>query len=282
MKTGIVFLLQLFGCDCSETIIINFTGMQNISSGSGIRSILNFRDAGGLKITGGGVMRKGLIYRSANPDRVNGNDISRLKELGIKTIIDLRGPGESAKRRNLTPDIKLINYPLDFAGITRLKLKPLITRRYNPEEINRVISDLYVELVDAARPVLSKMADLILEPGNVPLLIHCQAGKDRTGILSALLQMIAGADRQEIIGNYMASNDSMVPHYERKLRIRKFLTLGLFPSDAVLHAIKQKHEDILTVLSRVENHYGGIEGYLSGSGFDIAKLQNLRKILVDQ
>ncbi len=256
--------------------------MQNISSGSEISSILNFRDAGGLKIPGGGIMRKGLIYRSANPDRVNGKDIGRLRELGIKTIVDLRGPGESSKRKNGTPGIRVVNFPLDFAGVTRLKLRPLLTRRYDPEEINRVISDLYVELVDAARPVLGKMAELILEPGNVPLLIHCQAGKDRTGILSALLQMIAGADRKEIIRDYLASNDSLIPHFERLLRIRKFITFGLFPSEAVLHAVKQKHEDILTVLARVENHYGGIEEYLSGSGVDASQLKKLREILTEQ
>lgn len=251
-------------------------------SETGISSILNFRDVGGHESSGGRTMKKGVIYRSANPDRINGDDIIKLNKLGIKTIIDLRHPSEFYKKKVEIPGIEIINIPLDFEDVRRQKLKPLIKRKYNPEDINGVISGLYVELVDAIRPVLSRVAELLVEPGSAPLLIHCQAGKDRTGILSALFQLIAGVRKEDIVKDYMASNDYLLPYFEKKLRLRNLITLGLFPSRALLHAIRQKQEDILTVFDRVENHYEGIREYLSGGGFDISKIDTLRDILLEE
>ncbi|NLN31897.1 MAG: tyrosine-protein phosphatase [Bacteroidales bacterium] len=256
--------------------------MKNISADTNIKSVLNFRDAGGLKLTGGGTMRKGLIYRSASPDRISGRDFKKLQALGIKTIADLRDPAEFSKRKVKIPGISIINLPLSFESVTRERLRPLMKRSYDPGAINRVINGLYIDIVDAVRPVLGRTAELILETDNTPLLIHCQAGKDRTGVLSALFQMIAGAERDEIIRDYMASNESMVPHYTKLLRIRRLITLGLFPADSVLHAITQKKEDIITVFDRIDNHYGGINEYFSGSGFDITKTDQLRNILIDK
>lgn len=263
-------------------IFLIFTGMNNIAADTDIRSVLNFRDAGGLKLTNGGRMRRGLIYRSASPDRISRRDFKKLQALGIKTVADLRDPAEFSKRKAELPGIRIINYPLSFESVTRERLVPLMKRRYDAGAINKVINGLYVDIVDAIRPVLGKTAELMLEPGSTPVLIHCQAGKDRTGILSALFQMIAGADRDEIIRNYMASNDSLVPHYEKRLRVRKFITLGFFPADSVLHAVTQKKEDIVTVLDRIEGHYGGIIGYLSGSGFDVSKTDQLKDMLIEK
>lgn len=253
--------------------------MDKITTDTDIRSILNFRDAGGLRTVGGGTMRKGLIYRSANPDKVNQKDITNLKGLRIKTIVDLRDPSEFSSGKAEIPGIEILNIPLKFESVTRQRLMPLLKRKYDPDEIDRVLNGIYVEIVDAMRPVFSTIAAMIPEPDNTPMLIHCQAGKDRTGILIALLQMIADVDREEIIRDYLTSNDSILPHFKRRLKLRKILTLGFFPSEAVLYAVEQKREDILTVIDRVENHYGGIKEYLSGTGYDTSQINKLRDIL---
>lgn len=224
-------------------------------------------------------MRKGLIYRSANPDKVNQIDITNLKGLRIKTIIDLRDPSEFSSGKAEIPGIEILNIPLKFESVTRQRLRPLLKHNYDPDEIDRVLNGIYVEIVDAMRPVFSTIAAMIPEPDNTPMLIHCQAGKDRTGILIALLQMIADVDREEIIRDYLTSNDSILPHFKRRLKLRKILTLGFFPSEAVLYAVEQKREDILTVIDRVENHYGGIKEYLSGTGYDTSQINKLRDIL---
>ena len=255
--------------------------MDKLTSDTDIRSILNFRDAGGLRTTGGGTMRKGLIYRSANPDKVNKKDINKLKGLGIRTILDLRDPSEFSSGKAEIPGINIINITLKFESVTRQRLRPLLKRNYDPDKIDRVLNGVYVEIVDAMRPVFSTIAAMIPEPDNTPMLIHCQAGKDRTGILIALLQMIADVDREEIIRDYLASNDFLMLHFKRRLKLRKVITLGFFPSEAVLHAVEQKREDILAVIDRVDNHYGGIKEYLSGAGYDISQFRRLRDILVE-
>ncbi|NMC40287.1 MAG: tyrosine-protein phosphatase [Bacteroidales bacterium] len=253
--------------------------VENYGDNISFNSILNFRDAGGLSTISGGSVRKGIIYRSANPDRISKKDIKSLKKLGIKTIVDLRAPGEFRKRKAEIPDIEVINLPLDFEGVTRQRIRPLIKRNFNPDEIDKTINELYLEIIDAAGPVLAKIAGLLLIPDKTPLLIHCQAGKDRTGILAAMLQMIAGAEKEEIVRDYMASNDSLVPYFSRKLSIRTILTFGLFPSAAILHAVKQKERDIETVIERIEERYGGIKEYISVSGFNVSDFDRLRDIL---
>lgn len=253
--------------------------MDRHSTDAVFRSLLNFRDAGGLKTADGGSTRKGIIYRSANPDRICKKDIDSLKKLGVKTIVDLRAPGEFRKRKVEIPGIGVVNLPLDFEAVTRQRIRPLIKHKFNPGEIDKTINDLYIEIIDTAGPVLAKIAELLLMPDKIPLLIHCQAGKDRTGILAAMLQMIAGAKKEEIVRDYMASNDSLVPYFSRKLRIRTLMTLGFFPSAAILHAVKQKERDIETVIERIEERYGGIMEYISVSGFNISDFERLRDIL---
>jgi protein-tyrosine phosphatase len=231
-----------------------------------IKSVPNFRDAGDMPVKGGKRIRSNMIFRSASPDNIDRKDIENLHRTGIRTIIDLRAPYESGKKAGKIDGIVTVSLPLDFEKKTRENLIPLLRRKDGMDHIPALIDSLYLEILDGSVGVFREVVGLLLDPSRTPLLIHCQAGKDRTGILSALIQLSLDADHGSIMSNYMASNSAMMALFKKRFTLRKIVSLGFFPADRVLFAVTVRERNMLSVIERVLNHYGGIEGYFSRSG----------------
>jgi len=245
-----------------------------------IKSVPNFRDAGGLPVNGSKMIRRNVIFRSASPDDITRNDIVKLHRLGIRTIIDLRAPYESGKKVRKIDGIESVSLPLDFEKKTREGLIPLIRRKDGAEHIPALINSLYLEILDGSVGVFREVVGLLLDPSRTPLLIHCQAGKDRTGILSALIQMALDAGHGSIISNYMESNSALMALFKKRLAMRRIVTLGFFPAERVLFAMTVREGNMLLVIERVMNHYGGIEGYFSRSGPVNDEFKRLKELYV--
>ncbi|OFY67681.1 MAG: hypothetical protein A2V64_09325, partial [Bacteroidetes bacterium RBG_13_43_22] len=187
------------------------------ASAADIKSVLNFRDAGGMPTVDGRKIRENMIFRSASPDKISRKDIDLFHNLNIKTIVDLRAPYEGGKKVKSIETIETISLPLDFEKTTRENLIPLIKRKDGMEHIPALIDSLYLEILDGSAGVFRKVVELLLDPSRTPLLIHCQAGKDRTGIISALIQLALNADHESIIRNYMTSNNALLPYFRKRL-----------------------------------------------------------------
>ncbi len=242
-----------------------------------IRSVLNFRDAGNMPTSDGKRIREKVIFRSANPDSINKKDIIRLHDLNIRTIVDLRAPDEGGKKKKKLENFETVSLPLDFEKTTRERLIPLLTHKDAGKLIPGMILNLCNEILDGSVNVFRSVIELLLDPSRTPLLIHCHAGKDRTGIICALIQMALNADRQSIIDGYMESNTSIVPYYKKFLIMRKILSMGFFPADKILLAITVSEDNILSVIDRVMTHYGGIEEYFKTTGVLNSEFKQLRE-----
>ena len=244
-----------------------------------IKSILNFRDIGGVPTMGSGIIRQGVIFRSANTDNISREDISRLRELNIRTIVDLRAQQEIKRHRKTIANTNTLSLPLDFQKTTRERIKPYLFKKGSEKILSDISNQLYQDILDASAPAFRQVIELLVSGEGSPILIHCFAGKDRTGIMVALILLALGADRQFIVDDFMKSNDALLPYFRKRLMIRKIITFGYFPSDVMLNVITVKQRNIDSIIDRVNNHYGGIEGYLSSTGFDISKLKELREKL---
>jgi protein-tyrosine phosphatase len=247
---------------------------------TGIKSVPNFRDAGDMPVNGGKRIRSNMIFRSASPDNISRKDIDNLHRLGIRTIIDLRAPYESGNKVRRIDGIETVSLPLDFEKKTRENLIPLLKRKDGMEHIPALIDSLYQEILDGSVGVFREVVGLLLDPSRTPLLIHCQAGKDRTGIMCALIQLSLDAGHGSMISSYMESNSALMAIFRKRLTVRKILTLGFFPADRVLFAITVREENMLSVIERVKNHYGGIEGYFSRSGPVNSEFSRLKELFV--
>jgi protein-tyrosine phosphatase len=247
------------------------------------RKLLNFRDIGGIPAMDGKTVRQGIVFRSANPDRLGRTDMEVLQELGIRTIIDLRASHEVRRRAVIFDHAERISLPLDFTQTTRERLRPVIYKRDSEELIAEISNVLYLEILDASLPVFRKVMEVIDTASGLPLLIHCQAGKDRTGIISALILLALGVGREYIVKDFMKSNEALIPFFRRHFMIRSVLSLGLFPYSNLLFAVTVRKKNIESILDRIEYHYGGVGLFLRSSGFDMSRLDAVReKLLSDK
>jgi protein-tyrosine phosphatase len=168
-----------------------------------LASIWNFRDVAGdgLALSGGATMITGVVYRSGQLKGLSDADAATLVRLGITDIYDLR----SATAAKASPDpvpSGVTYHRIDvFAGHSKsYKGKTAAGARASMRAMNRAF------VTDSTQRSRIAQALRAISKASGPVLIHCAAGKDRTGWLSAMLQSIAGANRATIKGEYLLSN----------------------------------------------------------------------------
>ncbi|XP_007898020.1 uncharacterized protein LOC103182731 [Callorhinchus milii] len=156
---------------------------------------------------------------------------------------------------------------IDRVFHTWLSQRYLTTRVLNP----RGVKQQYTDLVDTSQTVIFTILKLLSEPRNVPALIHCTAGKDRTGVTAALIQLAVGWPKKNIIEDYTASTQGIKPIYE-KLHTLYCKKMG-FTEDLLLSS----KEYIKAVLEHVDNTYGSVNDYLTSFGFGPDDQEKLKR-----
>lgn len=265
--------LTLRGGD-SSTVAGRYIGLDNT---------INFRDLGGLKTKDGKTVRKGFIYRSDNLSKLENDDFGRFSALRIATVYDLRTDHEiKGKEDHLPPNVRYMHTPVvqDNAG----EIKGLKKRVLNGEITEQQARDMTAKFyADAVTVNIGSVKDILkqITSSDQPVLYHCSAGKDRTGIVSALILSILNVDRQVIVDDFMVSN------YYRRARAEK--TLGKAKLGRI---IKPKlNMDAIEILSTVDESfinatfnaidstYGGMEPFIENElGIDKAA----RRMLIEK
>ncbi|MBT2397015.1 tyrosine-protein phosphatase [Streptomyces sp. ISL-100] len=156
----------------------------------------NFRDLGGYRTTDGRTLRHGRLYRSDSLAKLQGADHDRFLALGIRTVVDLRYPWEiQAKGRVPESD-----------GLTYLNLS-VEHRPYDQAEIDpdldpwRYLADRYTEVAHDGAEELRQALEVIASD-SAPLVFHCASGKDRTGLLAALVLTLAGVREEDVLADF--------------------------------------------------------------------------------
>lgn len=194
---------------------------------------VNARDVGGLPAGVGGRIRAGRLFRSDNHDRLTTPGIDAVRGSGISRIIDLRWEWECVK------------YPSPFAGDPVYRNVPLLGQT---EQDSTTQDDTYDVLIDDHQTSIAAAFLAIADapPGGV--LVHCHAGRDRTGVLVALALAAAGVPDAEIAADYA-------------------LTDGCSPNT------------MLGMLAMICGRYGGVTAYLVANGVGTAQIQAVRSRL---
>ena len=112
-------------------------------------------------------------------------------------------------------------------------------------------------------------------------LCFCRAGRDRTGFVSAVIQMALGVDKEAIIADYVRSNAHFLPMARRLLIVLKVFSLSMFPTSKVRIIFTTQERYIHTIIGKIENDYGGIGNYLAQCGIGAAELAAMRELLLD-
>lgn len=221
-------------------------------------------------------MATGVVYRSARLADASAADIRQLTRLGVTEVLDLRTP--DVARRSPDPAVpgatnRLVNL-FAVARASSVSLGSVAEARARMRAVNVAF------VTDPAQRARTAVVLRSIAKARGPVLIHCTEGKDRTGWISAVLQLVAGVDRSEIVAEYLKSND-----YRRRL-IAQAYQQTLASSGARRAAIQRAtlvvESSYLTAgLSALEARYGSVDRYLAaGLGLDAATVAALRARLI--
>lgn len=243
---------------------------------------INLRDFGGHLTRSGARMKTGLLYRSGNLQKLSAAHHVAIGALHLQTIIDFRSLEEQEKSPGTFPGSRKVPLPCSIERITRERLRPLLLRRSMDDEIMDAIDSVYTEMVDLMVNPVGEMIRIILDTRNCPVLIHCRAGKDRTGFAAAVIQWILGVDDETVLHEYLKSNEFMSPKINKALKRLRLFTLGLFPKNNLQAAFEVKKRYLDTARSVIDNKYGGVEGYLAACGVTLEDIDRLKEILLEK
>jgi protein-tyrosine phosphatase len=232
-------------------------------------ALLNARDLGGLPTRHGATTRFGSVVRSDNLVHLTDAGRAALLEYGIRTVIDLRLPFELEEEPDpfATPD----GHPVTYRSISFID--PAADR---PSDRMTLAED-YIGMLQRFRPQVSAVMSAVAGADEGGIVVHCAAGKDRTGLISALLLSLAGVAPEAIAFDYGLTTDALRPREER------WLAEGpgeRADREAALAWNRARPEVMLEVLADMERRHGGIEGYLRWVRVSEADLDRIRERLL--
>lgn len=229
----------------------------------------NFRDVGGYPVDGGSV-RSGKLFRADALGRIGEAGKQTLRELGVRIVIDLRDDFEV----NVLPD--------DLAGldVTVLRLPVFEGSGASQSTIGATLVDLYEKILLQHRDVVVRALREIADTGDEPVVVHCTAGKDRTGIVVALALLAVGVDRETVLDDYTATQANLAGEWlEGMLALVRSHGVEVTPDLRVIMGGSPR-EALDAVLDLLDRDFGGARGYLLDAGLDEVELAKLRSVLV--
>ncbi|MDR1402767.1 MAG: tyrosine-protein phosphatase [Tannerellaceae bacterium] len=226
----------------------------------------NFRDLGGKKTADGRFVKWGKIFRSDDLGSLTERDLNYLASIPLVSIVDFR----SEEERSQTPDkipasVKEI-YPYAISpGNLMASADFSMQAMLDTDSIMIAINRMLV----TDPQVIKRYQDFFLLLQNeekTPLLFHCSAGKDRTGLGAAWILLALGVDEEAVMQDYLLSNIYLRDKYAGYIE--------QFPSLKSLFSVK--HEFLQAGIDRIKETYGSVDNYLQGTlGADIAKLREM-------
>lgn len=249
------------------------------------QGIHNLRDYGGYAVPGAGRVRSGVLFRSGQHMEASDDDLALVHALGIRTVIDLRGASERSGfpcRRHARFDAQVIAYegetsnspPHEGGGgqvvMTPEKARERMLAVYTRMPVNPAMIDMFSRYFRA------------LDENDGGSLVHCFAGKDRTGIAASLLLHVLGVHHDDIVAEFLLTNEAPTRHVlERQSLPRMEAHYGSIEPEALHNLMGVLPEYIDTYITKVTADHGSLDAYLASQlGVDEARKERLRARLV--
>jgi protein-tyrosine phosphatase len=236
----------------------------------------NTRDLGGLAVTDGGRTRFGRLLRAGTLQDLTADDVTYLTEdLGVRTVVDLRMADEAAREGSALSGISAVRYfslPLSSAGNVRSDIVA------DGSEMD--IVSHYVALLEASAANIVTAARIFTDDTRAAAIFHCAAGKDRTGVLAAVVLDAVGVGREAIIADYALTGQRMKQISARLLRLATYRDMQAL-SRGIKGAATADEESMAAFLDELHGRYGSGAGYLTAHGLRAEDLAALRAALVE-
>ena len=258
----------------SDALLDSYDRLLPLDGGS------NFRDLGGYSTIDGHQVRRGLLFRSGSMGSLTDHDMEYLDAFGFNTVVDLR----SREEIELIPNLWAVNSGIDYDAIdyslsALIESQPLRTEsgRLDTEEMLSNMGMLYRDLAQRIKPQLRVLFQHLLR-GNVPIVVNCSAGQDRTGVATALLLTALGVPRALILDDYLLSTRFRKLENERSIfsinELENYaetnfyaeILLSSLKEDAMQEAnslyTKRRVPYLQFAFNSIEETYGSVMNYL--------------------
>lgn len=250
-----------------------------------LRGPANFRDLGGYATADGRQVRWGRLYRSDDLSSLTSEDIRYLSSLDLQLICDFRSERERVERpsRPIEPGPpQTLDIPIEVEGTDPGAMRRKIrTGGITALELERTMLDAYRAFVTDHAAEFAAMFRRLEQPGSLPTLVHCTAGKDRTGFASALVLLALGVPRDIVIEDYLRTNVYLESF--RRFVLRWIPLYSLFRTDPedLLPLLEARREYLEAALDVIDENHGSVDAYLAGAlGVNAAQLEVLRAKLL--
>lgn len=242
----------------------------------------NFRDLGGVPCADGRAMLPGRVLRSEALHALTDEDVEAVAEIGIALVCDLRRPEErelwpsrwpsDAAPRTMVPERSADEAESEGASVLAL------FEAGTGESTRQAMLEIYRRLPHVATRTLQALFGAMHE-GHLPVLVHCSAGKDRTGFVCAVLLEALGADRDTIMEEYLVSDRFFGA--DRIAQLGAILqTDGL--SEGMIDALRCRSDYLERAWQSIGETWGGTDAYLEQAlGLDETRVTRLRELLLE-
>ena len=264
-----------------------------------IEGVINFRDLGGYVTEDGRKVKWGQVYRSAQLDRLSDKGIDVMAKMDIRSVIDLRFSDETQRYptiKKAVPNAQISAWedelePIETTGSDDIQRSWKASLETNdPAQVREAMRVNYPKKLYSHRAIYRKML-LQLAKGQLPLVFHCAAGKDRTGVAAALLLSLLGVSNEQIVQDYLLTQKEIqrlledwmsggAGHQSDSEDFQK--KLASYPRDVVQPVFDADESYIQTLLDYVEQTYGGFIKYaLQILEIDEMDIQSLKTSLLE-
>jgi protein-tyrosine phosphatase len=243
----------------------------------GLRGAKNFRDLGGYPALGGARTRWGRVFRS-DALVLDDLDYDIFASLGIRTVYDLRSDTERDSTPNRLPELSHVS-----------ELVSLVSESAAPPPLDALIgdgeaflADVYLHMLERSAVSLGRILSGLADEPRLPAVFHCAAGKDRTGMVAALLLSVLGVAEEDILDDYELTSRYRTPERVQAVMERLRTERGVTPEVAA-GILRTPRWAMQSALADVRQRYGSVEAYLLGpAAVDPGVPDRLRQLLLTE
>lgn len=235
---------------------------------------VNFRDIGGYQTHDGRITRWGRLYRGGSLAELSDEEVEYLARLGLRLSCDLRMVEERERQPDRLPSGTTMRHWPIVGNVSRLRR--VITLYRKRHHIQEVLEAVYIVMLDQNGPVFADLFHTVADADNLPLIIHCTAGKDRTGLAIALLLSALGVPDETIIADYTLSNYAFdVLAGRMQPEMRRLYSFG-FGEAQLRPFLLAEARTMETALAYIRQRYGSLDWYLQKAGVTDATIERVR------
>jgi protein-tyrosine phosphatase len=238
-------------------------------------AVHNFRDLGGYPTLDGHTTRWGRLYRADGLYRLTGTDLEKVRELGLRTVIDLRTFGEIDERGTFPHQ----EHPVDFHHV------PIISNTWSPADLEHsddaadFLERAYLSMLEEGEARFADALERLCAPDALPAVFHCAAGKDRTGLLAMMVLGCLDVPDEYIVADYALTEAGMQRF--RAWAEREFPAMHQRMSEVPAAFSAAVPAAMLRILGHLRREHGGVRNFVLQLGVAPESIAHLRAEMLD-